>query len=162
LTWETSTIRSWLNGYGSAVNQAGTDYSVSPAASFLGTAFTTGEQAAIPAVTVVNDNNPEYGTAGGNNTTDKLCLLSIAEATTTGFGFTDDYSSPDVRKAGNTDYAKSRGIYTYSTGCGDWWLRSPGFNARSAAIVYYDGYVYSIVYNVDDDGAGVRPLFISI
>ena len=162
VTWETSTMRSWLNGYGSAVNQAGTDYSVSPAASFLGTAFTTGEQAAIPAVTVVNANNPEYGTAGGNNTTDKLFLLSIAEATTTGFGFTDNYSDTDVRKAGNTDYAKSRGIYTYtysSTGCGDWWLRSPGDNDDNAAVVGGNGNVDRTGFNVDANDVGVRPAF---
>jgi|GEM_PF-1907796 len=160
VTWETSTIRSWLNGYGSAVNQAGTDYSVSPAASFLGTAFTTGEQASIPAVTVVNDNNPEYGTAGGNNTTDKLFLLSIAEAMTTGFGFTDNYSGTDVRKAGNTDYAKSRGVCTYSsTGCGDWWLRSPGDNADYVAFVNFGGYVVDDGYRVDISDVGVRPAF---
>lgn len=56
VTWETCTFRTWLND------------------KFLNTAFTSTEQVVIKNTTVVNDDNPEYGTEGGENTTDKMYL----------------------------------------------------------------------------------------
>ena len=61
VTWETCTIRSWLNE------------------SFLNTAFTYKEQEKIVITTNENLNNPEYGTIGGNKTVDKVFLLSVDE-----------------------------------------------------------------------------------
>ena len=80
VTWETSTMRSWLNGYGASSNSggnSGTDYTSD---NFLGSAFSANEQAAIAVTDVVNGPNPDYGTDGGNDTTDHIFLLSIAEA----------------------------------------------------------------------------------
>ena len=51
ITWEKSTIRSWLNGYDSTSNSAGTNYSTS---NFIDTAFTGAEQAAIRNTVVKN------------------------------------------------------------------------------------------------------------
>jgi hypothetical protein len=79
ITWEKCTLRSWLNGYGAASNTDGEDYS-SAGASFLSNAFSSSEQSDIMSTNVVNDDNAEYSTEGGNNTTDKVYLLSIAEA----------------------------------------------------------------------------------
>ena len=79
VTWETSTMRSWLNGYGAASNiggSSGTDYTND---NFLDTAFSAKEQTAIAETTVVNDNNTDYDTDGGNNTIDRIFLLSIDE-----------------------------------------------------------------------------------
>ena len=59
-TWETCTLRTWLND------------------TFLDTAFTSAEQAAIKNTTVVNDDNHRYGIEGGENTTDKVYLLSLS------------------------------------------------------------------------------------
>ena len=56
VTWETCTLRTWLNS------------------TFLITAFTVFERKAIPAVTVVADKNPEDGTKAGKNTKDKIFL----------------------------------------------------------------------------------------
>ena len=115
ITWADSDIRGWLND---TVN------------GFAGDAFSAGELAAIPQTDVVNDDNPEYGTAGGENTKDQVFLLSIAEATNTAYGFTDNYDATDTRKAMSTAYVGSGGKTgtNYMNGAGNtdwWWLRSP-------------------------------------
>lgn len=83
VTWETCTLRSWLNGYGSASNAYGTDYTTD---NFMNNAFSVSEQGAIKNTIVVNEDNPYYDTEGGNNTTDKVYLLSIAEASNPAYG----------------------------------------------------------------------------
>ena len=67
VTWETSSMRSWLNGYGASVNQPKTDYSRK---NFINSAFTSTQRSAIKTTSVVNNNNLVYETAGGNNTFD--------------------------------------------------------------------------------------------
>ena len=62
VTWETSSIRTWLNGV------------------FKDAVFSTEEAAAISETTVVNEDSPEFGTSGGENTKDQVFLLSIGEA----------------------------------------------------------------------------------
>ncbi|MFR1028104.1 MAG: DUF6273 domain-containing protein [Clostridium sp.] len=90
VTWATCTLRTWLND------------------TFLNTAFTSAEQAAIKNTTVVNDDNPYYDTEGGVNTTDKVYLLSIAEASNTAYGFNGEFrTESETRVATNTAYAKS-------------------------------------------------------
>ena len=76
ITWETCNIRSWLNGYDSSSNSYGRDYTKF---NFINTAFTSSECNAIKTTEVVNDNNISYGTAGGNDTSDKVFLLSENE-----------------------------------------------------------------------------------
>lgn len=61
ITWEDCTLRSWLNG------------------EFYNMAFSKEEQAAIVNTKVVNENNPLYNTEGGNDTADKVWLLSLGE-----------------------------------------------------------------------------------
>ena len=76
VTWETCTMRSWLNGYGSSVNTYGLDYRNK---NFINTALTSSERSAIKITEVINDDNINYGTEGGNNTSDKIFLLSENE-----------------------------------------------------------------------------------
>lgn len=52
VTWATSSIRSWLNGYGASVNEPKTDYSYK---NFLNTAFSPEEKNAIKTTNVIND-----------------------------------------------------------------------------------------------------------
>ena len=123
VTWATCTLRTWLND------------------TFLNTAFTSAEQADIKNTTVVNDDNPYSGGEGGVNTTDKVYLLSIAEASNTGYGFNGEFrTDSETREAKNTVYAKERGAYTSTSteveGNGWWWLRSPG--GYSGPSVDYD------------------------
>ena len=165
VTWETSSMRSWLNGYGASVNQPKTDYSRK---NFINSAFTSTQRSAIKTTNVVNNNNIDYGTAGGKNTLDKVFLLSESEVYNTdmaaGYGFVKDYSTYDeARRSRCSTYAYAMGIW-YDTDAGYtkdngilWWLRSPGFHGRFTALVYYDGTVYGSGYEVNDCNYGVRP-----
>ena len=139
VTWATCTLRTWLND------------------TFLNTAFTSAEQAAIKNTSVVNDDNPYHGTEGGENTTDKVYLLSIAEVSNTAYGFNGDFqTSSETREAKNTAYAKECGALE-SEGGGWWWLRSPGLGSKGASSVYYYGRGNTIGYLVYDDSKAVRP-----
>lgn len=160
VTWETSTMRSWLNGYDASKNtggSSGTDYTTDD--NFLNAAFSTNEQAAIAVTDVVNDDNPDYGTDGGNDTTDRIFLLSIAEASNSSY-FPGISSS---RVSTNTAYVADGGklgSYMFEAGEGDrWWLRSPGFDNKMAASIDEEGgelYEGNPVYN---NSFAVRPAF---
>lgn len=159
VTWETCTMRSWLNGYGAGANVCETDYS---ADNFLDNAFNASEQAAIRNTAVSNEDNPYYGTEGGNNTIDKVYLLSINEVLNPSYGF---HSDPDEyaesRRAKNTAYAKEQGVWTNTSGeyagNGDWWLRSPGYYSSRASFVYINGYVFKYCSDVIDVIVAARP-----
>ena len=159
VTWEKSTMRSWLNGYSASHNtggSSGTDYTSD---NFIGTAFSEKEQKAIAETEVVNDDNPNYGTERGNNTTDKIFLLSIAEANN-GSYFADDAS----RISTNTAYVAGGGKIgssgMYDVGVADyWWLRSPGSSANYAANVDLYGGVFSNGITVYFASIAVRPAF---
>lgn len=145
VTWATCTLRTWLND------------------TFLNTAFTPAEQTAIKNTTVVNKDNPYYGTEGGENTIDKVYLLSIAEVCNTAYGFNGEFdTNSETREAKNTAYAKECGAWTSTSteyeGNGWWWLRSPGTD-RSINASYVDdsGYGDYDGYSVDTVIDAVRP-----
>lgn len=77
-TWEKSTIRSWLNGYGCSENIYGTDYTDS---NFAQTAFTPAEISAVKAADAVNKSDsaicepPESENKGGS----ALCMIGEGE-----------------------------------------------------------------------------------
>ena len=146
VTWETCTMRSWLNGYSDN--------------NFQNEAFSAAEQSAIKA-TNVND-NPSYGTEGGNDTKDKVYLLSIDEVTNPEYGFNSSRSDyAESRRALNTAFAKEQGAWTSTSeeyaGNGYWWLRSPGYTSSSASYVHYNGGVYTDGYDVGGRGHAARP-----
>lgn len=148
ITWERSTMRSWLNGYGASENNggdSGTDYTSD---NFIGAAFSEKEQKAIAETTVVNDDNPNHNTDGGNNTTDKIFLLSIAEASNSSY-FADDAS----RISTNTAYVADGGKGNR------WWLRSPGIGVYYAASVAGNGDVDNAGDYGDEENRAVRPAF---
>ena len=133
VTWETCSLRKWMNG------------------SFLNSAFNSGEQKLIQKSTVTADKNPSYSTSPGNNTTDKVFLLSITEVN-------KYFSSDSARQCSATAYAKAQGAYTNtSNGNCLWWLRSPGNYSLYAAVVYNDGFVYDSGDFVHDSDDAVRP-----
>ena len=132
VTWETSDIRQWLNN------------------EFYTTAFNKAEKAKIQTSLTKNEDNSKYGTSGGNDTEDKVFLLSEKEAETL-------FSNDDERIAKVTGYAEKSGVYVNEEKVAWWWLRSPGRYSSSAAVVGSDGWVYgdgSIVSGAYD---GVRP-----
>ena len=139
VTWETCTLRKWLNG------------------TFLKDAFSPAEQGRILSGTVTADRNPDYETSPGNDTTDRIFLLSVAEA--------DRYfSSNDARQCKATAYAEARGSYVFSSTGSCWfWLRSPGLNSASAAYVYTYGAIHSFDAYAYFSNYTVRPaLWISL
>ena len=161
VTWETCTLRSWLNGYGEAGNINGKDYSGD---NFIDVAFNQTEQSAIRTTSVINEDNPSFGTSGGNTTQDKIYLLSITEASNASYGFHATFgTASETRYSKNTDYAKAQGAYTSSSssasyaGNGWWWLRSPALGADGASFVDDYGSDDYDTGNVDHDFNAVRP-----
>ena len=106
VTWENCSLRKWLNK------------------TFLNAAFNSNEQSIIIDSTVTADPNPEYNTPAGNNTKDKVFLLSIAEAE-------QFFSSKDARICDDGNYIRC------------WWLRSPGQFAWYPSLVLEGGSIYS-------------------
>ena len=162
VTWEGSTIRSWLNGYNASANIQNQDYSSD---NFIDTAFETSGQQAIKETYVANKDNLYYGTDGGNDTQDKIFLLSESETYTdaaNGYGFVSGYNTDDeARRAGSSVYAKAMGTYSstsasYVGNCW-WWLRSPGDHSDIATKVDHDGWVYRNNVIVGYGSHGVRP-----
>ena len=146
VTWETCSLRAWLNN------------------DFFNTAFDAAEKKMIMNTKVSADKNPEYDTDPGNETTDKLFLLSISEVTEY---FDDDES----RKCVPTAYAKARGAYTSNrnkTVSGEetcwWWLRSPGDIQSTVAFINYYGAGYKVVIRADRyyEDAGRPAMWITI
>ena len=130
VTWEKSSLRAWLNK------------------KFIKRAFIDEEREKINITEIVNQDNPVYGIEGGNNTFDKIFLLSLSEVSEQQdgekYGFLDD----EIRACGKSDFSK-----TVSW----WWLRSPGRNSFSAAEVDCCGWILRCGVDVCYDSDGVRP-----
>ncbi|MDE5780018.1 MAG: hypothetical protein K2I03_00850 [Lachnospiraceae bacterium] len=158
-TWETSTIRSWLNGYNADMNQEGINYSSS---NFIDSAFTIEERSAIEDTNVANYANMYYGIEGGNKTMDKLFLLSELEICTKEaktYGFSTDCFVDDIsRGSKSSDYAKAMGVFSNTSYKGNclWWLRSPGGYSSNAANVNCEGCISNLGYYVSNSDNGVR------
>ena len=99
---------------------------------------------------IKNEDNSENGTSGGNDTEDKVFLLSEKEAETL-------FSNDEERIAKATEYAEKSGVYVNEKKAAWWWLRSPGSSSRRAAGVLDDGWIFVDGYYVDSNDAGVRP-----
>lgn len=138
VTWETCSLREWLN------------------VEFFCVAFSDAEQSVIQIADVSPDQNPKYKTDPGKETKDKVFLLSIPEAN-------DLFSSDEVRRCAPTDFAKNQGVYTNDCCKADgkpdcwWWLRSPGDYSDRAACVHFVGSVLGYGINVNYNNVGVRP-----
>lgn len=113
VTWETCSLRKWLNS------------------DFMNAAFSDSEQAVILTTELINSGNREYGTKGGNNTKDKIFLLSLDDV--------NGFLTKTMKDADATYYAQQKGAKpmfglnsSYS-----WWLRSPGNDQKSALYIYH-------------------------
>ena len=144
-SWENSTLRKWLNE------------------DFYKTAFSEDEKKMIKNTNLTNAPNTEYGTLGGNDTQDKVFLLSLDDINNVKYGFCSDYYELDVvRRCTPTVYAAVQGTYVYvtddetykakdggNTCC--WWLRTPGFYDCDACYVNGCGNVNDAGDFVGDD-----------
>ena len=123
VTWEHCDLRKYLNG------------------EFYENTFSEEEKNRIVETKLLNADNPKYGTAGGNDTADKVFLLSLDE--------TERYLVDDL----------ARTAVTVNGEASHWWLRSPGCEDACAAYVEYDGavsYGFGHWSGVTSIG-GVRP-----
>lgn len=139
ITWENCAFRSWLNN------------------TFYQLAFTDTEKSGIRNAKIVNDNNPDHGTNGGNDTWDRVFIPSYYDIVNTQYGFVSSTGSSATRKAVQTSYASSRS----KDATNYWWLRTPGPYSYEACAVASDGvvsYYYSFHHPIYvSDTLGVRP-----
>ena len=148
VTWETCSLREWLNN------------------EFLNTAFSPEEQALIQETEVDNRFSQGYSewlSEGGNNTSDRIFLLSCAEARRYFRVLYGDTENLKARLA-PTGYAAAREAYISSlskteedAAAGYWWLRSQGHFQDDAAVVDFDGSLSD--EPVESDDVLVRPCF---
>lgn len=152
ITWAESSIRNWLN-------------------IVFYNRFSETERARIVETNVINNDNPWVGTAGGEDTVDKIFLLSLEEivryfgdsgelAISRGFGdaqwwgFYDEFD--DERKA-----LEIEGLFEEYGDYGPfyipWWLRSPGSVSVYAAFIDDDGSVFVGGSIMVDHSLGIRP-----
>ena len=139
ITWEECTLREWLNG------------------TFCSEAFGSAHQKRIVETAVPADENPEFLLSPpGNDTVDRVFLLSVPEAH-------EYFDSDEARQCVPTPYALARGMDTYDdvmlegrAACW-WWLRTPGINVISAALVFHDGAVFNSGNGVGRKCNAVRP-----
>ena len=143
-TWEKCSLRNWLNN------------------EFYNEAFSDEEHGMIAKEKVPAGKNPEYDTDPGNDTTDKVFLLSINEVN-------KYFSSDEARKCVPTEYAIEKGAWTSDDYKVDgkatcwWWVRSPGDYSTHAASVSSVGVVRCSGNSVHGDLHCVRPaLWIEI
>lgn len=160
VTWENCTLRKWLND------------------TFLNTAFSLTEQEAIRTTEVFNGVSYLDTDRCGNNTSDKVFLLSVPEAINSSYGFWTNCTLTETRSCKPTEFAKQKGAWsktgitsdapftTWNIGSGGWWLRTPGYRSKSAAAVMSDGYANIAsdadkmvlgVYGVSTGNVTVRP-----
>ena len=163
VSWEDSTVRSWLNGYPADENHAGIDYR---GKGFLDTAFTAAEQQAILRTETENRPNAMYGTDCGHDTEDFVFLLSNAEvfssdtAARNGFYAGSGYDDP-AKRFRSTLYAKCRGAWWSSVdgyrGNSFWFMRTNGYTRESVTYICDFGYIYQRGTIATCEDAGILP-----
>ena len=141
VTWETCSLRKWLNS------------------TFLTKAFTKDEQSLIPTVTVLAESAPGFGGNPGRNTEDRVFVLSGQEVRKYFPKKWDGGASP-------TKYviAKDSDLPNDYRGNYAWWTRSPGASGGTVAFAGPDGLISIDGYWCDVSWPiGVRPaLWISL
>ena len=132
LTWEECSIREWLNN------------------EFYNEAFSEEEKMMIAESRITNPDNSVYRSESGNDTLDKVFLLSIEEVE-------KYFPSQEKRCASASSYAKEMGAYISANGNSWWWLRTTGSTSGDAAGVCGDGEIDYGGYFVHYEKGAVRP-----
>ena len=131
-SWEKCSLRKWLNN------------------DFYNTAFSSSEKSKILTTSLKNVPNPQHGTSSGNDTNDKIFLLSIDEVKK--YFPSDAYTRCQV-----TLFAKNKGAYCDGAYFGYWWLRTTGQSLQNATYIFYSGGISNMGYDVTGSIFGVRP-----
>ena len=129
VTWETCTLRTWLNN------------------DFLNDAFTAAEQEVIPTVTVTPDEDAELCKNPGNATQDKVFLMGgVAECE-------KYFEKNKERRCEPTAYAVAKGAEISALeGYCKWWTRSFGYGFYDSNFVYHKEAAYNNARFVDAAG----------
>lgn len=135
VSWESCTLRNWLNHH------------------FADAAFTDDERAMLVSTRVMAGMNPAFPTNPGNDTQDRVYLLSIEEAERF-------FRSDRDRICAATAYAKARGAGTNRMDTCRWWLRSPGIHSDHAAFIMRIGSIFRRGGSVLNGDLGVRPVIV--
>ena len=156
-SWKDTNIRKWLN------------------TEFLNNAFNKGERDIIQLSKVNADVNPKYEAEQGDDTEDKIFLLSIKEAE-------EYFKSDEDRLCKPTKYVKAKKFPTLKSLVLEyrkknegqkkpkepfcnywWWLRTVGSRESLTSYVYADGSIIYYGVSYSNDGGCVRPaLWISL
>jgi len=176
ITWETCTLRSWLNN------------------NFYEEAFIDNEKILINESPLINNDNPAWGTVGGNDTIDKVFILSIDEiAKYFTFNYADakgknyDYSSDDLFSTGTVacynleidgynitqnseDFIYTEDLYNewsdilqhsnkipVGTNQPEFWVRSPGGRKQYQICICKYGYFCEDLSADCGSSLGIRP-----
>lgn len=133
VSWETSSLRSWLNGYDASKNQPEIDYRSN---NFLDTAFAAKEKESL-----ISTNS------------NKITILSEEQLkNTTRYGF----DNKDSRTCKASAYAQAMGAHPDSLGSCNWWTSDSGNSKLTAKYVQQSGEIYTKGYSVAYAGNVVR------
>jgi len=149
VTWQTCTLREWLN---------------SDAVDML---FTDTEKACVPEAAVENLKNHYFGTDCGPTTYDRLYVLSESEvfsmqtAKDYGFYMGDGIDDP-ARRFKPTMWAMAKGCWIANAegylGNTFWFMRSSGYTPYNVTYICEFGYIYNRGTLVFCDDAGIVPV----
>ena len=131
VTWETCDLRAWLNS------------------DFYSTAFSEQERELILSTHVKAGKYSEKMADAGNDTVDKVYLLSIEEA--------GNYTLGISKVCEATPYVTAQSKFIKENGSARWWLRTIGFYQASASYVNYGGTINGSGATVNSDNIAVRP-----
>lgn len=137
VTWETCSLRTWLND---------------ASAGFISKAFSAEEQAQIAASALTTPNNTTWGTPGGNNTSDKVFLLSLPELQTL-IGTNNVLRRPNTTAYAAYTNTEMIGAEMYNF----WLLRTPGQSAAHTMTISNIGGIDTPGVPVNSARAAVRP-----
>ena len=142
-TWEKSSIRKYLNE------------------EFYDKVFTSDEKEKVLDSFLDNNENPNTKTSGGEQTKDKIYLLSIDEVKKY---FEDEngfaYKSLAAKVLDGLDIklSKNKNSDEWYLGNSVFWLRSPGLYDDDASYINYNGSISMNGVSVDYSDMGIRPV----
>ena len=139
VTWDMCSLRKWLNN------------------EFYNSAFSEEEKTDINESKLSNPPSPKFGTYSGEDTVDKVFVLSIPEVINYRYGFNEKYDKSDTRVAYTTEYAwmNGAGVRKNNMDC-HWELRTAGLYDNYNACIHPDG---DVLYG---GGGGVGVVYSSI
>ncbi|GHU55325.1 hypothetical protein FACS1894132_11270 [Clostridia bacterium] len=138
-SWDICNLRNWLN----------TDFY---------NKFSEKEQNQIVTMQIKTENNPRFDTECGEETLDKVFLLSVSEVAKY-FGDSGQLvnGNPNSKWWVNDQYNKNRVANDEKGKAVWWWLRTPGMHKNTAVYVNTGGSINLAGHRSYDSGGGIRP-----